>query len=70
MAARGKVAPARPAPSLLFEVDLGDGAFIVRLHPDGMFTLDVNSEVLVVDAEQMQAIAAGFVALAKGKGWT
>jgi hypothetical protein len=70
MAARGKTVPVRPAPSLLFEVDLGDSALVARLHPDGMYTLDINSEVVVVDADQMRAIATGFVGLAKAKGWT
>jgi len=65
---------ARPQATLarepLLEVELGDSELVVREHPDGLFTIDVNDERLVVNAEQLQPIVVGFARIGQLKGWT
>lgn len=70
MAKRAAAVPA--GPTRLVDVELGDAEVTVDEFQDGMFEVRVtgDNEPLLANAEQMQAIAAGFVALAKGKGWT
>jgi hypothetical protein len=58
-----------PPPTEHADLDLGDGAIIVREFADGAFTLDVNNDRMVLSATEMQALARAFVAIAVRKGW-
>lgn len=61
-------APAAP-PVTWVEADLGDTEFTVQEHSDGMFTIDVPDDRLVLNAETMQPIVEGFVRIGREKGW-
>lgn len=56
-------------PVTWLEADLGDTEFRVLEHSDGMFTVDVPADRLVMNAEQMRPIAEAFARLATAKGW-
>lgn len=49
---RAERAPAVP-PTTWIETDLGDTEFKVDEHADGMFTIDVPDDRLVLNAERM-----------------
>lgn len=60
----------KPAqPTTLLEVDLGDTALVVREHADGLLTIEVNDERLIVNADQFHTVVTGFVAIGRAKGW-
>lgn len=54
----------------ILEVDLGDAELVLREHPDGLFTLRLNDEEIVVNGEQLQTIVGGFLQVGQTKGWT
>jgi hypothetical protein len=56
-------AAAAPAAMTLIELDFGDSELIVREHPDGVFTLDVNDTRLVLSREDFHLIARAFASL-------
>lgn len=51
-------------PTVLIEVDLGDTALVVTEHLDGNFTLDVNSERVVMGSGQFNEFLAACVTVA------
>lgn len=61
-------APAVP-PTTWLEADLGDTEFKVDEHSDGMFTIDVPDDRLVLNAEQMKGIVQAFARIGLAKGW-
>lgn len=56
-------------PVTWLEADLGDTELRVLEHADGMFTVDVPEDRLVMNAEQMQPIVVALARLGKAKGW-
>jgi hypothetical protein len=53
------------------EADFGDAEFTVREFPDGMFVVQIDAgNRLLVNADQMQVLVGGFMALGREKGWT
>lgn len=60
----------RAPAAILFEADLGDGELVVREHPDGQFTIDLNDARTVINVERMQEIVGGFMQIGRIKGWT
>lgn len=61
-------APAVP-PTTWIAADLGDTEFKVDEHADGMFTIDVPDDRLVLNADLMKDIVEGFVRIGRAKGW-
>lgn len=56
-------------PTTWLEVELGDSDVTVIEYPDGMFKLEIDGGETLLNAEQMQAVTAAFMAMRKAKGW-
>jgi hypothetical protein len=59
-----------PAPVTLIELDFGDADLTVKHFPDGMYTVSVDGERLLVNKEQFQQIVQRFTELGVERGWT
>ena len=50
---------------ILLELDFGDADLVVRLHPDGMYTIDIPEPRLLLNEEQYVKVLKGFAFLAQ-----
>lgn len=48
------------ATETLLELDFGDAEFVVKHHPDGMYTVEMSSERLVLNEEQLLEMLRAF----------
>ena len=58
-----KESAAPTEPEVLLDLDFGDAELTVRLHPDGMFTIDLDEPRLLLNRDQFMKVVAGFASL-------
>jgi hypothetical protein len=62
--------PAAPRPTVTHaDLDFGDQGLVIVEFSDGMFSVTIDNERLLVNLEQMQQVVGAFVRLGKDKGW-
>lgn len=59
-----------PTATTRFELEFGDGEFVVTEFSDGMWAIEVDGYRLIVNTEQMQTIVGGIARIGSAKGWT
>ena len=55
-------------PTVVLDLDLGDDAFVVREHSDGMVTIETTDRDLLLSGDQFRRLLERFVELAAERG--